>query len=161
MREGGLPVALRSPRQVLKDHQSLRSRRFGSDSLSLPEDSLQTSLSTPAQTRQTNFNPRASENIIKKVNLFPQKHTVLCSLHILLSVCKDKRYANISTDRQQLLCLWSLQLNSGLCCPVPSLLKDKRAKKNFNSERRAEGSKTLRRCWIHSEQECGPGRSRT
>ena len=52
-----------------------------------------------AQARQTNFNPRASKNIIKKVNLFPKKHTVLCSLCISFgSVCKDKRHAFVSTE---------------------------------------------------------------
>ena len=52
-----------------------------------------------AQARQTNFNPRASKNIIKKVNLFPKKHTVLCSLCISFgSVWKDKRHAFVSME---------------------------------------------------------------
>lgn len=51
-----------------------------------------------AQARQTNFNPRASKNIIKKVNLFPKTHPVLCSLCVLLNIFKDKRHAFVNTE---------------------------------------------------------------
>ena len=93
--------ALRGRSSETSSSWSPSSRWFPSDPLSFPR-ACQPSLSTQAGVssgKQTNFNPRASKNIIKKVNLFPKKHTVLCSLCISFGrVCKDKRHAFVSTE---------------------------------------------------------------
>lgn len=87
--------------QRLSSRQNFSSRCFRSDKFPLPlgfSPTVSPHKLVSAQGRQTTFNLRASKNTIKEVCLFPSKHTVLCSLCIFLSICKDKRHAFVNTE---------------------------------------------------------------